>query len=82
VSVAQQLQIWEESMKGFTERRSILIQFDGAQVDTFSEFMRYAKQHKLKYTKFTNNRNSVVWAVVDEDQADRVYQFYNDHQIQ
>ena len=72
-SVTQQLTIWENSMKGFTERPSLLIKFDRNDHAKYTDFKNYARNNNIKFESFQNDREFSI--VVDKQWNEKIHQF-------
>mmetsp|Transcript_4470 Transcript_4470/g.6662 ORF Transcript_4470/g.6662 Transcript_4470/m.6662 type:complete len:108 (+) Transcript_4470:1435-1758(+) len=78
-SVAQQLSIWEEQMKGYKEKPGILLEFSKkSQEQAKMKFLHFANQQSIPYTIYEQEGHSMV--VVAEQFKEKIYQFYNNYQ--
>ena len=71
-SVVQQLEIWESSMSGFTEKPGSLLRFK--KKEQMDAWKRYATQYKINYAAFGGSGQQVK-VVVDNKYQEKAYKF-------
>lgn len=74
-SVIQQMKIWECSMKGFTERPSLILEFNSEQ--GVGKFKAFANREKIYYTLFQTDHK--FRAVIDRKWEEKIFEFSNNN---
>ena len=72
-SITQQLQIWENSMKGFNEKPGYMLKLNGEKKR--EQWKKFAQERNIQYTYFGNNTS--FKAVVDLKYKKDAYDFTN-----